>query len=794
MPKHLTESVDGSITSTLTFTTGICAVSPGGTFKADSISEYTTGSGITIDSVLLKDDGIGALYTLHPTSGITLMKVCTDFGADIAAGVTNLAIHDKLAVSTSISTAATQYMYFYGDGMLVPAAGITVTAYSPANIVAPSHKQIVDSSAAGAGLRFSKNGDIYVGWWGAKGDCDASTGTGTDDTTTIQLAIDSARALYSTTTTDGPTLHFEPSKVYLTTRSLWAGRNATTSSKWLQAIDGHGAYLYGKHSGHILDYTGAHGKNIDNLNFIGHSGTTPYSGLFLSRKDATGGGATNINNCEWKGEYTVAAVINYQSEVFDLSNSSIYMDNGIAAIIFTGDGYYYNASGTTVQLSAPKVDSWPGEVTNIKHQIKNCNIQHKTPNSAMYSAHIQASKVAQFSVKDCNITNTTAAEPDAVYIQFYGSNTGVQIEKNLFHSVRGRDVEINGTITQFSFKENELGSAICETYFTYTSGVTEPSYGDTVRGATSLATGRVVYVETPTGGSWAGDDAAGVIYIDRETGTFVAENIDNVTSGETSVFSIASGTTEHGANIYGVGDGTTSGSGTLYHAEIVADTLDFHESACQIIGNNILRIGSTASYGALKVYSRLDGDVFLRNNVVFEKNTSDALANARVHWADLGFSYGLSAYRETTVASGTSVQPNLMTITIPAGYLKIGGDIRIIGGGNVIGDTGTTVVLNFSDQAGSGVTSYTMVSGVTLPTASTWQFDVTLLYSSAKVQEGFGDFMVSQTESSTTPYTTWANGYITPGLDFDTGVTIYLTAPISTGNVRQQTMRIIGLY
>lgn len=61
---------------------------------------------------------------------------------------------------------------------------------------------------------------------------------------------------------------------------------------------------------------------------------------------------------------------------------------------------------------------------------------------------------------------------------------------------------------------------------TFTSGGTyEIVPGDTVTGATSGATARVVAVSL-SGGTWAGGDAAGTLTVDTHTGTFQAENLN----------------------------------------------------------------------------------------------------------------------------------------------------------------------------------------------------------------------------------------------------------------------------
>jgi hypothetical protein len=65
----------------------------------------------------------------------------------------------------------------------------------------------------------------------------------------------------------------------------------------------------------------------------------------------------------------------------------------------------------------------------------------------------------------------------------------------------------------------------------YTSGGTyQVVAGDVLVGATSGATARVISL-TLTGGTWAGGDAAGVLTLCDQTGTFQAENLDKQGGG-----------------------------------------------------------------------------------------------------------------------------------------------------------------------------------------------------------------------------------------------------------------------
>jgi len=76
-------------------------------------------------------------------------------------------------------------------------------------------------------------------------------------------------------------------------------------------------------------------------------------------------------------------------------------------------------------------------------------------------------------------------------------------------------------------------------YLKFTSGGTNtPQMGETLTGLTSAATAKVVsYVLT--GGTIAGGNAVGILFINSQTGTFAAENVDH-TNGATDDLTIGS--------------------------------------------------------------------------------------------------------------------------------------------------------------------------------------------------------------------------------------------------------------
>jgi len=128
MPTHVTESTGASVTATWEFTTGTLQVSSTGTFKANTISESTSGSGVTIDSVLLKDGaitlgtGVSVPVASGGTGAITASAALTSLGAAASgrnADVTSLnGLTSPLSVAqggTSLATVSSGGLV-YGNG------------------------------------------------------------------------------------------------------------------------------------------------------------------------------------------------------------------------------------------------------------------------------------------------------------------------------------------------------------------------------------------------------------------------------------------------------------------------------------------------------------------------------------------------------------------------------------------------------------------------------------------------------------------------------------------------------
>ncbi len=93
------------------------------------------------------------------------------------------------------------------------------------------------------------------------------------------------------------------------------------------------------------------------------------------------------------------------------------------------------------------------------------------------------------------------------------------------------------------------------TYIDFTSGSREPSVGDTIKGSSSGATAEV-FSKNITSGTWAGNDAAGEIYLNNVSGTFENETINNDTTSKTDIL-----TCSGPQNVDGTSSETVTGKG-----------------------------------------------------------------------------------------------------------------------------------------------------------------------------------------------------------------------------------------
>lgn len=191
-----------------------------------------------------------------------------------------------------------------------------------------------------------------------------------DVTVPIQTAIDYMRTLTASRASgivditspyfvQTSALHFPPGQ-YLVTAPLWFGINSAlpgwNASKIVENVIGPGAVIVGRTAGKpVLDLSGAFGMKISGLTVFGSGTASPNVGILLARSGNAAGdnpsaGAHRFTNVNVHGDFTLACVYNYASEI-NIWNSC----------------YFYQNSGKTVYL---------GTNNNARHAVvsQNCTI------------------------------------------------------------------------------------------------------------------------------------------------------------------------------------------------------------------------------------------------------------------------------------------------------------------------------------------------------------------------------------------------------------------------------------
>lgn len=178
----------------------------------------------------------------------------------------------------------------------------------------------------------------------------------TDDTAAIQNAITAARAMAyvranGITDPTSPyfeqssTLYFPPGR-YLVTSSLWFGIDSSqagwTSAKIVENVIGDGAIIIGRTAGKpVIDMSGAFGMRVRGLSVFGDGTSTPNVGILLARSGTAtvnpSAGLHRFTNVDVHGDFTLACVYNYASEINNWVNCYFYQNSGKTVYLATNN-------------------------------------------------------------------------------------------------------------------------------------------------------------------------------------------------------------------------------------------------------------------------------------------------------------------------------------------------------------------------------------------------------------------------------------------------------------------------
>ena len=270
----------------------------------------------------------------------------------IGAAETTLIIHESTTVSTNVTVPSTLTVWFWGQGKLAVATGVTVTINGP--LLAPD-KQIFSLTGTGV-VRFGNSGLTIAKaiWWGLTLD---NTG---DNSTALQAAIN---AVTRATSTQFPMkLELPRGRIrYTTTLTIADTGDQAGISVWI-AGPGHGNYQASStvspiENGSfetILNYTGSSIAIKTQVSRIKMGG-------FCLTSDTDGSGTTTATGGLQVGNSTVSGEASY-NHFYDMAISNFTTVNAWGAashatvgqygtywenVSFNGnyDGYYVSESG-----------------------------------------------------------------------------------------------------------------------------------------------------------------------------------------------------------------------------------------------------------------------------------------------------------------------------------------------------------------------------------------------------------------------------------------------------------------
>jgi hypothetical protein len=178
-----------------------------------------------------------------------------------------------------------------------------------------------------------------------------------------------------------------------------------------------------------------------------------------------------------------------------------------------------------------------------------------------------------------------------------------------------------GAFTSGAWRTRDLNTKVADanvicsiTKLPFTSGGTaEIVAGDEIEGATSGETATVFDVEL-TGGSWAGGDAAGNLWLNDQSGAFVAENLDTTT--QANIATIAADSTNNEVRLL-AGTyrmlGNAGGHYVNFHQTRIQNTTD-----AETIGTGTCERSNTGAGQAFDTRSFVAGRVTVAVSTTFE--------------------------------------------------------------------------------------------------------------------------------------------------------------------------------
>jgi hypothetical protein len=223
------------------------------------------------------------------------------------------------------------------------------------------------------------------------------------------------------------------------------------------------------------------------------------------------------------GKFTDFGFYNYGSEEFHMFDCDFRVTAPYVGVITEDNSTHSvtipNASGLGIED-----EDELGAESNTDFYFTRCSLLNLAADGTA-AAVLQILSAYTVRIENCILHDTGNNIPLIKLAQEDRTLLDITISGNLFHSTHKNAVEIDGTITQLRIIGNRFGTA-ADKYIAFTSGGThELLKTDSIVGATSGATAQVGAIIL-TSGTWAGGDAAGTLHINKQTGTFQSENLN----------------------------------------------------------------------------------------------------------------------------------------------------------------------------------------------------------------------------------------------------------------------------
>ncbi|WP_375290417.1 glycosyl hydrolase family 28-related protein [Qipengyuania sp.] len=293
------------------------------------------------------------------------------------------------------TTPETYTRYQRTDGGSVVAAPLATTAFLGGDNGTDAVAGKLPYAEAVRRTQAERNAEtVSVKDFGAIGDGDI------DDTAAIQKAVDYCRtlsALRANGITDIGSPYFAksctlifPPGVYRVTNSLWFGIDSGTpgwnASAIVENVIGYGAIIKGETNGKpVLDLSGAFGMKIDGLTIYGGGTATPNVGILLARSgtlvpDNPSAGLHRFTNINVHGDFTIACIYNYASEINIFTACYFYQNSGLYVYFGTNNNARHAVTSQFCTIATSEQSAYGDFFSNTTFKNSTGNT---TPNGAV---------------------------------------------------------------------------------------------------------------------------------------------------------------------------------------------------------------------------------------------------------------------------------------------------------------------------------------------------------------------------------------------------------------------------